>query len=324
MSGPAGDGRARLLLVHAHPDDESITTGGTIARYVAAGAEVTVLTCTLGEQGEVIGPRWAHLVAEEADQLGGFRIGELTTALARLGVAAPRFLGHAGRWRDSGMAGTPAAEHPRSFVRAADDDVTEAVVRVVRELRPHVVVGYDPAGTYGHPDHVRVHAATTAGVAAAADPAAHPGAGPAWAVPKVYWTVVERTALRAGLADLGPLPAAWRAPARDELPSVPDAEVTAVVDVRPVLGAKLAALRAHATQVTVAPGDRCYALSNDVAQPVLAEEHYVLVAGEPGERGADGREHDLLAGLDVPGLAAAGPAATGTGTGGAPADAVPS
>ena len=297
MSAPE---RARLLLVHAHPDDESITTGGTIARYTAAGAEVTVLTCTLGEEGEVIGERWAHLVAGEADQLGGFRVGELTAALAALGVGAgPRFLGHAGRWRDSGMAGTPAAEHPRSFVRAAEDDVVAAVVAVVRELRPHVVVAYDPAGSYGHPDHVRVHTATTAGVAAAADPAAHPGAGPAWAVPKVYWTVVEHAALQAGLAELGPLPASWREPEPGELPSVPDAGVTTVVDVRPALPAKLAALRAHATQVSVAPGGRSYALSNDVAQPVLVDEHFVLVAGEPGETGPDGREHDLLAGIAV-------------------------
>lgn len=302
MSTPApGREVPRLLLVHAHPDDETITTGGTIARYVAAGAEVTVLTCTLGEEGEVIGERWAHLVADEADQLGGYRIGELTAALTHLGVAGPRFLGHAGRWRDSGMIGTPAAENPRSFVRAADADVAEAVVRVVREVRPHVVVAYDPAGSYGHPDHVRVHTAGTAGVRAAADPAAHPGAGPAWTVPKTYWTVVEHAALTAGLADLGPLPPAWREPAPDELPSVADEAVTTVIDVRPVLAAKLAALAAHATQISVAPGGRSFALSNDVAQPVLAEEHYLLVTGEAGERGADGREHDLLAG--VPGLA---------------------
>lgn len=293
-------GRPRLLLVHAHPDDETITTGGTIALHTAAGAEVTVLTCTLGEEGEVIGTRWAGLVADAGNSLGGYRISELATALGHLGVAAgPRFLGGAGRWRDSGMAGTPAALHPRSFVQARDEAVEQALVAVLRELRPHVVVAYDPAGSYGHPDHVRVHRVTTAAVAAAADPAAFPGTGQPWQVAKVYWTVVERTALHSGIAALGELPPGWRLPEDGELPSEPDERVSAVVDVRPVLAAKLAALSAHATQVMVAPGGTAFALSNDVAQPVLVEEHYVLAHGCAGERGPDGREHDLFAGVDL-------------------------
>nr|MDQ2723648.1 N-acetyl-1-D-myo-inositol-2-amino-2-deoxy-alpha-D-glucopyranoside deacetylase [Actinomycetota bacterium] len=160
--------RRRLLLVHAHPDDETLTTGGTIAHYAAAGAEVTVLTCTLGEQGEVIGEHWAGLVAAEADQLGGYRVGELSTALAALGVpGGARFLGGAGRWRDSGMAGTAAAEHPRSFVRAGEAAV-RAMAEAITQLRPHVVVTYDPAGSYGHPDHVQAHRVTTAAVERAA------------------------------------------------------------------------------------------------------------------------------------------------------------
>ena len=105
--------KKRLLLVHAHPDDETITTGGTIARYVDEGAEVTVLTCTLGEEGEVIGDRWAGLVADAADQLGGYRIAELTTALSRLGVTNPIPAGSRSL-RDSGMAGTPSAANPRA------------------------------------------------------------------------------------------------------------------------------------------------------------------------------------------------------------------
>lgn len=293
-------GRPRLLLVHAHPDDETITTGGTIARYVAAGAEVTVLTCTLGEEGEVIGTRWAGLVADAGDSLGGYRISELTAALGHLGVTAgPRFLGGAGRWRDSGMVGTAAALDPRSLAQSRDEVVEQALVGVLRELRPHVVVAYDPAGSYGHPDHVRVHRVTTAAVASAADPAAHPGTGEPWQVAKLYWTVVEHTALVEGTAALGELPAGWRLPAEGELPSEPDERVDAVIDVRGVLPAKLAALGAHATQLTVAPGGAGFALSNDVAQPVLADEHYVLALGEAGERGSDGREHDLFAGVDL-------------------------
>ena len=104
----------RFLFVHAHPDDESLGTGATIAHYVARGAQVRVVTCTLGEEGEVIGERWAELAADRADQLGGYRISELTAALRELGVAEPTFLGGAGRWRDSGMASTrpPASRRP--------------------------------------------------------------------------------------------------------------------------------------------------------------------------------------------------------------------
>ena len=284
----------RLLLLHAHPDDETLTTGGTIAHYGARGVEVTVLTATLGEQGEVIGSRWAGLVAEAADQLGGYRIGELSAALAALGVrSGPRFLGGAGRWRDSGMAGTVAAEHPRAFVQAGEAAV-QAMIEVIHAVRPHVVVAYDPAGSYGHPDHVQVHRVATEAVERAC---------PLWDVPKLYWTVTERSALRAGLAAMSAMSAmsaasaGWRLPADDELPSVADEDVSAVIDVRGVRAAKLAALRAHATQVTVAPSNTEYALSNNVAQPILLDEHYVLARGTAGPLGSDGREHDLFAGI---------------------------
>jgi len=287
----------RLLFVHAHPDDETLTTGGTIAHYVAAGAQVTVLTCTLGEEGEVIGERWAGLVAEQADQLGGYRIAELSRALEALGVpGGPRFLGGAGRWRDSGMAGTPAAEHPRSFVRAGAAAVA-AMVAEIRSLRPHVVVAYDPAGSYGHPDHVQVHRVTTEAVVQAAEIGTHPDGGAPWKVAKLYWTVTAQGALSSGIAAMGPVSDGWRPPAGGELPQVPDEDVSAVIDVRGVREAKLAALRAHATQVSLAPSGTVYALSNNVAQPVLLEEHYVLARGTAGERGPDGREHDLFAGI---------------------------
>ncbi|WP_137726229.1 N-acetyl-1-D-myo-inositol-2-amino-2-deoxy-alpha-D-glucopyranoside deacetylase [Prescottella subtropica] len=288
----------RILFVHAHPDDETLTTGGTIARYAAAGADVTVLTCTLGEEGEVIGDRWAGLVADRADQLGGYRILELSGALHALGAHGPRFLGGAGRWRDSGMAGTPSAANPRAFVNSADDEVVGVLVAVLRELRPHVVVTYDPVGGYGHPDHVRAHHITTAAVEAAGT-GAFPEAGAQWEVAKFYWTVTERSALEAGLAAIDEIPTGWRMPEPGELPAVPDADVTAAVDVSAVLGAKVAALRAHATQVTVAPSETALALSNDVAQPILAVEHFVLVRGQAGPVDATGRETDLFAGLDV-------------------------
>jgi N-acetyl-1-D-myo-inositol-2-amino-2-deoxy-alpha-D-glucopyranoside deacetylase len=286
-----------LLFVHAHPDDESITTGGTIAHYRRRGVPVTVVTCTLGEEGEVIGDQWAQLTADQADQLGGYRISELTKALDALDAGPPRFLGGAGHWRDSGMAGTPAAANPRAFIHSGAAAV-DALTEIVLELRPRVVVGYDPKGGYGHPDHIRAHQVTTAAVEAAA--------GQGWDTPKFYWTVTDADVLRMHTEALarrtveglpGALPRGWKLPAAGELASVPSQAVTTTVDISDSLVAKRAALRAHATQVTVASSGREFALSNNVVQPVLPEEHFVLVRGLRGVVGADGREHDLFTGL---------------------------
>ena len=126
----------RLLLVHAHPDDETITSGVTMARYAAEGAQVTLLTCTLGEEGEVLVPALVQLAADQADQLGGYRIWELREAMAALGVTDIRFLGGPGRWRDSGMMGTPANEHPRAFWNADLDEAVALFARLVRAEQP--------------------------------------------------------------------------------------------------------------------------------------------------------------------------------------------
>jgi N-acetyl-1-D-myo-inositol-2-amino-2-deoxy-alpha-D-glucopyranoside deacetylase len=286
----------RLLFVHAHPDDETLMTGGTIAHYAANGAEVHVVTCTLGEEGEVIGERYAQLAVDAADQLGGYRIGELSAALTALGVREPIFLGGPGRWRDSGMTGTP----PRSRRRFMDADMREAVgelVAIIRRVRPHVVVTYDPDGGYRHPDHIQVHRVTTEAVVAS-EGDDHPGTS--WRVPKVYWTVIATSAMAAGLDALDEIPDGWARVSIDDVPfGYPDDKIDAAIDVSAHLSAKLAALRAHATQVTVAPHGRCWALSNNIALPVGAEEHYVLVSGAPGERDHRGWETDLLAGLDI-------------------------
>jgi N-acetyl-1-D-myo-inositol-2-amino-2-deoxy-alpha-D-glucopyranoside deacetylase len=298
----------RLLFVHAHPDDETITNGATIAHYVARGAAAHVVTCTLGEEGEVIGDRWAQLAVDHADQLGGYRIGELTAALQALGVNAPIFLGGPGRWRDSGMAGT----EPRSRERFSDADEREAVsalVAIIRTLRPHVVVTYDPNGGYGHPDHVQTHVVTTAAVAAAGTED-YPGTP--WTVPKFYWTVMARSAFVAGWQqlDAADLRSEWVIPPADgdhadfDGLGYSDEEIDAVIDDEDALPAKQAALAAHATQLTVGPTGRALALSNNLALPILAQEHYILAAGIAGNRDERGWETDLLAGLDLTASAA--------------------
>ncbi|CAN3130276.1 N-acetyl-1-D-myo-inositol-2-amino-2-deoxy-alpha-D-glucopyranoside deacetylase [Mycobacterium sp. smrl_JER01] len=279
----------RLLFVHAHPDDETLTTGATIAHYASRGAQVQVITCTLGEEGEVIGDRWAQLAVDGADQLGGYRIAELTAALAELGVDGPRFLGGAGRWRDSGMDGTPA-RHRERFVDGDFAEQTAALAAAIDDLRPHVVVTYDPDGGYGHPDHIHTHRVTTAAVASAA-----------WSVPKLYWTVTSASALSAGLAEMTEVPDGWIRVSAEDLPlfGYADDAIDAALELSAHRAARVAALRAHQTQVSVAPDGRTFALSNNIALPVDSTEYYVLAGGAAGERDHRGWETDLLSGLSL-------------------------
>ena len=293
----------RLLFVHAHPDDETITNGATIAHYVGRGAQVQVVTCTLGEEGEVIGDQWAQLAVDHADQLGGYRIGELTAALQALGVSGPRYLGGPGRWRDSGMVGAEARSRQR-FSDADEREAVGALVAIIRELRPHVVVTYDPNGGYGHPDHIQTHLVTTAAVAAAGSSGDY--SGQPWSVPKLYWTVIARSAFTAGWEALGPgdLRDEWVIPPADgDFGGLGygDDEIDAVIDDPDALPAKTAALLAHATQLTVGPTGKALALSNNLALPIVAQEHYILAAGDAGDRDERGWETDLLAGLDLAG-----------------------
>jgi len=291
----------RLLLVHAHPDDETINNGATMARYVAEGASVTLLTCTLGEEGEVLVPELAQLAADQADQLGGYRIWELRAAMAALGVSDIRFLGGAGRYRDSGMMGTPANDKPRAFWKADLDEAVAHAVAVVREVRPQVVVTYDENGGYGHPDHIQAHRVAMGAVEAAADPAYRPDLGEPWAVAKVYWCCVPRSVLQQGIdamAAAGDDSFFDGVTDAEDLPfAVPDEVVTAAVDGRAFLAQKDAAMRAHPTQITV--DGPFFALSNNLGQEMLAVEYYRLVRGErgPGGDGPDGWEADLFAGL---------------------------
>ncbi len=287
-----------LLLVHAHPDDEAINNGATMARYVAEGAHVTLLTCTLGEEGEVLVPGLAQLAADQADQLGGYRMGELAAAMAALGVTDHRFLGGAGRWRDSGMVGTAANDHPRAFWNADPDEATAAAVAVVREVRPQVVVGYDEHGGYGHPDHVQAHRVAMRAVEAAADPAYRPELGAPHVVAKVYWTCVPVSVLQRGMDALAAADADYDGvtDAREIPFAAADDDVACEVDGAAYRAQKTTAMWAHATQLTL-DGD-FYALSNNLGQEVLVSEYYQLVRGERGPgQGEHGWETDLFAGL---------------------------
>jgi N-acetyl-1-D-myo-inositol-2-amino-2-deoxy-alpha-D-glucopyranoside deacetylase len=288
--------------VHAHPDDESIGTGALMAYYVARGVQVTLITCTLGEEGEILVPEYEQLEAAQADQLGGLRISELATAMEALGVTDHRFLGGAGHFRDSGMMGTPANGHARAFWRAASDaavfdDAVAAAVEVVREVRPQVMVTYDDNGDYGHPDHIMAHRIATAAAAAAAEP--EYGEGAPWRVSKLYWTATPKSVLKAGFEAIAGTELPFGVASVDELPfGVPDDLVTTAVDATGFGDAKLAALRAHRTQIAV--DGVFFALSNMLGREALSVEHFRLVQGElAGEKDAEGRERDLFAGIEA-------------------------
>ena len=266
----------RLLLVHAHPDDESINNGATMARCAAEGARVTLVTCTLGEHGEVIPPELRHL---SGAALGQYRLGELTAAMRELGVEDFRLLGGAGRYHDSGMMGLADNDDPACFWQADVDEAAAHLVRVILEVRPHVLVTYDENGGYGHPDHIQAHRVAMR----AADLAAEAG----WTIPKVYWNRVPRTVGEKAFArlhdDLPGLPFTKEG-VLDDVPGVVDDErVTTAIDGTAYAAAKAAAMAAHATQITVAAP--YFVLSNDLAQPLFTTEYYELVRGERSEMG---------------------------------------
>ncbi|MFE3635851.1 N-acetyl-1-D-myo-inositol-2-amino-2-deoxy-alpha-D-glucopyranoside deacetylase [Streptomyces sp. NPDC059168] len=273
----------RLLLVHAHPDDESINNGATMARYAAEGVHVTLVTCTLGERGEVIPPELRHLTGAA---LGAHRRGELAAALRELGVTDLRLLGGAGRYGDSGMMGGPDNEAAGCFWQAEPDTAAASLVEVILEIRPQVLVTYDDDGGYGHPDHIQAHRVAMRAVELAAEQG--------HLVEKVYWNRVPRSVAEAAFArlreELPTLPFAKGASLADVPGVVDDERITTAVDGSAHASAKAAAMRAHATQIEVA--EPYFALSNELAQPLFTTEYYELVRGTavPGET-------DLFAGV---------------------------
>lgn len=280
-------GQLRAVFVHAHPDDESITTGATIAALASAGWDVTVLTCTLGEAGEVMDERFAELTHANADQLGGYRFSELSAALGHLGANTPRLLGGLGTFRDSGMALGPSG-HPvlgeepdarraqRSLSRQDLAPQVAMMAAELRALRPDLVVTYDPRGGYGHPDHVRCHTITMRAVAAV-DHYADRGDGTP--IREVAWTVVSESAARSAFAALEPteLPQDWRMLPGAVGMTLPDDRIDARVATTDGTIAKIAALREHRTQLTVNRTGTAFALTNRFAIPVVAVEEYQVV-----------------------------------------------
>jgi len=280
---------ARILLVHAHPDDETINNGATMAKYAALGAQVTLVTCTRGEEGEVLVPELAHLASTHEDTLGKHREGELADAMAALGIKDFRFLGAPDViYRDSGMMGTQPNERPDVFWQAEMDQATSHLVEIIQEVKPHVLITYDEIGGYGHPDHIQAHR-----VAMEAAKRAE------WQIPKIYWNTMPKSVIADGIEKMKALGSDFfGAESVDDLPFAKDDEaVTTLVDGNEYVQAKMDAMAAHRTQISL--DGPFFALSNNVGLQVWGNEYYTLVSGEAAEPfDENGREIDLLAGVD--------------------------
>jgi len=272
-----------LMAVHAHPDDEVFSTGGILAKYAAEGHRVVVVYATRGEAGEM------HDPDRDPDQailkLGEIREEEARCAADILGITDVYFLGY----RDSGMAGTEENTNPSAFANASLDEAAIRLMDIMRETRPQVVVTYNEDGGYGHPDHLMAHNVTVA--------AFDRSQGQAWAPQKLYFGASSREAFKRyveGMKRLG-LQIPWlREDFNLEEYGMPEAEITAHIDVAPFTPLKKAALAAHRTQI---PADFFYLSIPDEALSDAAGVEYFVRARPPAEPGD--RESDLFAGTKV-------------------------
>jgi N-acetyl-1-D-myo-inositol-2-amino-2-deoxy-alpha-D-glucopyranoside deacetylase len=294
--------------VHAHPDDESIGNAATMAKYVAEGAAVSLVTCTLGEEGEVLVDELTHLAADQEDELGQHRLGELKAAMDVLGVTDFQLLGGIGRFRDSGMAYNDQGHAiARDVLRDGifwTTDLLEAaneLVSVIRDRRPQVLITYNEIGGYGHPDHVQAHrvamyAAQLAGIASY-----RRDLGPAWTIDRILWNTMSKTKMVEGIRALRESgdTETFKGfdPEGSPMSSMisDDADLAVAIDARPWMRQKLDAMLAHASQIR--PDGPFFAGADVLGEGGMwAEEYYRLAAGLPYPT-SEGPADDLFAGL---------------------------
>ena len=274
----------RALFVHAHPDDETINNGATMAQMVEDGVAVTLITCTRGEEGEVLVPELAHLASSAEDKLGTHRVIELANAMKELGVKDHRFLGN---YRDSGMMDTPQNQHPDCFWRADVDEAARKLALIIDEIRPQVMVTYDENGGYGHPDHIQTHRVAMRAAELAT-----------WQIQKIYWNIMPKSVVQRGMDAMKDQGSEFfGAENVDDLPFVKDDSfVSAVIHAPNQVDKKMAAMKAHATQISL--DGPFFALSNNLGVQVFADEYYTLVKGEKAAPfNTDNLETNLFAGI---------------------------
>ena len=277
-----------------------------MAMYVAEGRGVTLVTCTAGEMGEILVPELEHLASDRDDGLGEHRRGELDAAMAALGVDDHRFLGGFGAYRDSGMkwhedGHAIAADdiHDNAFWRADLNEAADHLVRVIREVRPQVLVTYDQFGGYGHPDHIQAHRVAMYATQLAAVTSYKKEFGEPWDIAKIYWGAMSETKMRESLRTIreGGDTESFKGmdPDGDMGPFVtPDDQLAARVDGTAFIDSKMAALAAHRSQIAQ---DGFFFSGAESGHAFWGEEFYRLAKGRPGPVGDDGLEADLFAGL---------------------------
>lgn len=284
------ESKLRLMLVHAHPDDETINNGITMSHYASKGHHVTLVTCTRGEEGEVLVADLAHLASDQQDRLGEHREGELADAMEILGINDFRFLGTPSRrYRDSGMMGTPPNERSESFWKSDLEIASADLAEVMLEIKPHVLITYDEFGGYGHPDHIKANQIAMR--------AAEKIRGE-WQVQKIYWNTIPISVIEEGIEAMKDSGSQFFGvdKAEDFPFAKPDSMVTSVITDESLVERKMAAMRAHATQITV--DGPFFALSNNLGVKVWGQEFYTLVYGDvAGPFDENGREIDLFAGI---------------------------
>ena len=283
----------RLLLVHAHPDDETINNGATMAKYAAEGVQVTLVTCTRGEEGEVLVESLANLASSRDDKLGEHREIELKNAMVHLGINDFRFLGSPNKkWRDSGMIGTTQNERKDVFWQADLTEAAQELVKIILEIKPQVLITYDEFGGYGHPDHIKANQVAML----AADLASNQG----WKISKIYWNTMPKSVIQMGIDKMKEVGSSFfGADSVEDLPfAKPDELVTSVIKAPDYVEQKLEAMKAHETQISI--DGPFFALSNNLGLSVWADEYYTLVKGEKSKPfDESGREIDLFAGVKL-------------------------
>lgn len=279
-----------VMMIHAHPDDECLTTGGSLARYSAEGIRTVLVIATGGEEGEIVVPEMD--TPENHARLREIRDVELAGSVTTLAVNDLVRLGY----RDSGMDGTPANSHPESFHQADKEEAIGRIVALVRRYQPQVLVTYDERGGYGHPDHIACHLATVAAFDAAGDATRFPEAGPPFTPQKLYYTAFPRQALHKAwelMRDQG-LPTPLDDPAFDASRfTVDDDRVTTTLPVHAQLDQKRRAIEYHVTQIR--KDSPFLSMPDEIADDLFGLEYYIRAASRVPL--PEGPETDLFAGL---------------------------
>jgi LmbE family N-acetylglucosaminyl deacetylase len=267
--------KLRLLACFAHPDDEAFGTGGTLARYAAQGYEIQLVCATRGEVGEISDEQLATPAT-----LGAVREAELRCAAETMGIAEPIFL----NYRDSGMAGTAENNDPRAFINIPPEQVVAQLVQIIRQVKPHVVVTFEPFGGYGHPDHIAIHRHTVAAFHAAADASQFPGLGESWQAERLFYTAIPRSffvtmreklaAMGADIDDLNGFD--------DPTRGWPDDQIHVVEDVSDTVQAKWGAMECHRTQF--GPGNLFRRLPKEQVMELMSREYFAQAWPAPVEK----------------------------------------